>query len=1314
MSRPSVAAPDPVAEVHAAVRLFGEGKAVTARRRLDAVLADPGFTGAGPRTEVLRVLLDICLHGDDADCVASRAPDFAAAAEHAPVANDVQRARLALEAVYYLDEARWRTGMAPDAILAGPIWKTQLAADGDLYLRRQVLASNLLLAQGRRSELDRSLDRILSLVASLKNPQDSRLTVASSLADVIATLMQAGETERAWGLYRAAGAQITRALPELSLDQAVWQLNSAKLLQQMGDAAGARLCLDATLLLLDRIEAPGQTLARLGAEAMTLQIVMSTIAGDKAAAQAAIARHPFAGLYRDAGRTPASPEEAAYLAARALAAAAANVPDPVAAQALRRRVAYATDPDTAARTAGYRAAGEALALPPGAGRAAQLQELGRRLREVAAGLDQAGVLSRNDLIDRILLSLALTQADVARTPEDRDVVFTLFQLAPRNGTSFDADALAALGQARDEVQRRTVHQALRLTARRDRLERARIQKVAAAMLGPGSGATLLAHDLDTRAALRDEDEAIAAAGTELARAGLSLRGRRLVKLAQLQAVLAPDEAALAVAPTMGGFAYMCVRRDRTEQTTGAVDVARLRLDAKLLQAALTAGYAPSEELDAQFPAAAAVRLYGALVKPFETCLKPGDRILWLGDVAYAGAPLAVLLPGPPPRSGAGYDLAAAEWLVRRHAISYAGSAAALVSLRAPGARPQADLDFLGVGDPRLDGVTASGEARAGGRFGGLSALPETRAELKASAEGFRDARLLLGEDATERAVRSEVVGAYRYLSFATHGLLREDLQGLSDPALVLTPQSAADSADDGLLTASEIADLNLHAAFVALSACNTANFEFDRIAQDLPALASAFALSGVPATLGTLWPVDSQTGQAVVAATFAGLRRGEAPGDALARAQRAFLAAPPGRAYLHPRFWAPFVVLGDGGAAPAPQAAEGALSLRRVEMAPDAGEVIGLVHAPGGVAARFIGEADASGRHGEGVRLTDASGAELWRAADHEGGASATLAVLDGRLLTSGYVHTARGPIAPVLELRAPDGALVRRWTGEASGALDAFVFAGAARGRSRVLVAVADLDLHGAADVDGGLHVLEVGADLAPRTLFDIAPPPGTRLSDATLLVLGDRLLVTYSDMTTTYDASAAVPLDDYDAYVCRRDRITWVELRDLATGARLAQRTLEGVSVSRAAIDPRGGVLLAGARREGCAGEAKAVVLALDAKLAARTVYADDSLGFSSVRVLEPLPGGRMLAAAIKADVMDAAQARPAGPDAGAPANPGRLHATLAVVLDEAGRPSAPKLLDAGVDLLPSAAVAVGDEVLLGGSLGGRGALFHLAQPR
>jgi CHAT domain-containing protein len=339
--------------------------------------------------------------------------------------------------------------------------------------------------------------------------------------------------------------------------------------------------------------------------------------------------------------------------------------------------------------------------------------------------------------------------------------------------------------------------------------------------------------------------------------------------------------------------------------TARPDTRRLALDVRVLQQALSATHAPDETADSQFPVAAAVRLYDVFLRPFEPCLKPGDRVVWLSPlVSVGGLPLAALLPAAPPRRGEGYDLAAADWFVRAHAVSYAGSASALVAARAAHP-PRPARDFVGVGDPRLDGPGAERVRKAG-----LSPLPETATELARSAAPFARAQVLTGDQATEARVREAVAAGVRLVSFATHGVMRGEVEGLGEPALILTP----DGDGDGLLTASEIADLDLAADFVALSACNTANLSFTRIAQDLPALSSAFAQAGTRATLGTLWPVNSQTGVAVVSGVFARLAEGSAgPADALAGAQRAYLAAPPDRARLHPRFWAPFIILGDGG-----------------------------------------------------------------------------------------------------------------------------------------------------------------------------------------------------------------------------------------------------------------------------------------------------------------------------------------------------------------------------------------------------------------
>ncbi len=80
--------------------------------------------------------------------------------------------------------------------------------------------------------------------------------------------------------------------------------------------------------------------------------------------------------------------------------------------------------------------------------------------------------------------------------------------------------------------------------------------------------------------------------------------------------------------------------------------------------------------------------------------------------------------------------------------------------------------------------------------------------------------------------------------FATHGLVAGQIRGAAEPALVLTPPAVASAADDGLLTASEIARfLKLDADWVILSACNTAAGDSPG-AEGLSGLAKAFFYAG--------------------------------------------------------------------------------------------------------------------------------------------------------------------------------------------------------------------------------------------------------------------------------------------------------------------------------------------------------------------------------------------------------------------------------------------------------------------------------------
>ncbi len=1293
----AAAAATPAERIGQARALHASGRSLAAQAALEGALADPGLQAPEARLPALTALLDICLESRAQGCVGRHVSAYMAAAQAAPMADPAEAAVRLQTATYYFDAARLGLGRAEITaqILDGPGWSTEIAGRRELYLRRALLAAEVRLGQGQRAEAGAAADRLLSMVAGLSNPEADRAGVARAAAGAIAVLVDAGQAERAYGLYRATAATLPEALPARSVDLAAHRLTEARLLGGRGELRGARSAVEAALSLIRTLELEAPTRARLLGEGLTLQAATCAAAGDLACAREALAAQPPA-VGAD------GPDEArdAYLAARAAVAALSGeaAPAPDARDA----------PDGRGGT--YRLVAAALAASPGPERGAALTAAAGRLSAQAPeDLGAWGALGP------LLVSLLLAEGPSA--VQDPDAAFALFQLAARGGSAFDADAVAALARAPGELERRATHPALRLPPRRDRLERVAVPAglAAAAATPPDGGA--LRHDAGKRLQLRDFAVRIARAETA---GGLAKTGAGPTTLRALQAVLGPREAALAVARTPGGLAYLCVRRSGAVWRTGTADLARAKLDGRLVQQALTAGHAPSERLDAQFPVEAAGRLHDVYIRPFADCLKPGDGIVWLPGVAGLAAPLSVMLPAAPPKlEGGGWDLARADWLVRRHAISYAGSAALLTATRRAAATGGGDFDFLGVGDPVLTGETATGEARGavatrGARVAGLAPLPETRDELLASAKGFRTSRLLLGPEATERRLRAQVTGAYTYVSFATHGLIREDLQGLAEPALVLTPVAGDDPLDDGLLTASEIADLNLRARFVALSACNTANFDLDQLARDLPALSSAFAVAGVPATLATLWPVDSETGRQVVTGAFERLRAdGAAPAEALASAQRAFLVAPPGKAWLHPRFWAPFVVLGDGGAAVAPRPPQG-VGLGSVEvLTTRGGEVLGLDRTGGATAARLISDADGAGRHGAAVRAAGPEG-EAWRRESPGVGASRPTFRLGATLVTTGYRAGPDGRYAPVLEAVDAGGRPAGVWRAEpAAEGRDAFVLAGTAVDAGRAVLAVGELGLRGAARGRGGrLRLLETGPELLPRVLAEIDLPSGGSPAEATVSPLGGDLLVTYTDRAAPPAARPGATLDDWEEPLCAVHPVTWIELRDGRTGALKARRELAGeVAVSAIANGAR--VLLGGAAAPACGEDARASVAAVGPDLAPRTLWTDPSLGASEVRALAALPDGRILVAASKAAVVDFTPP----PAPGAAADPYRWRRTdrtfsgMLLTLGRDGRAGPPRLLDSGSNVIVTALEASrSDDVLLGGSLAGEAAIFHL----
>ena len=119
--------------------------------------------------------------------------------------------------------------------------------------------------------------------------------------------------------------------------------------------------------------------------------------------------------------------------------------------------------------------------------------------------------------------------------------------------------------------------------------------------------------------------------------------------------------------------------------------------------------------------------------------------------------------------------------------------------------------------------------------------------------------------------------------------------------------------DDGILTASEIAQLDLNADWVILSACNTAAGDSPG-AEGLSGLAKAFFYAGTRTLLVSHWSVFSNASTALTTQLFNQLRNNPSIGksEALRRSMLTLMNSNEETYYAHPMAWAPFIVVGEG------------------------------------------------------------------------------------------------------------------------------------------------------------------------------------------------------------------------------------------------------------------------------------------------------------------------------------------------------------------------------------------------------------------
>jgi CHAT domain-containing protein/tetratricopeptide (TPR) repeat protein len=235
--------------------------------------------------------------------------------------------------------------------------------------------------------------------------------------------------------------------------------------------------------------------------------------------------------------------------------------------------------------------------------------------------------------------------------------------------------------------------------------------------------------------------------------------------------------------------------------------------------------------------------------------------------------------------------------------------------------------FLGLGNPLLNSKSESKNNEINKNIyniskiysrGGLSnidylklfpELPETEIELKKISAIFDDSsKLFLKDQFNESLIKRLSFNDYKVVSFATHALVVGEIEGLEEPAIVLSLPEKATAENDGLLTSSEIIRLNFDNDLIILSACNTASSDGKLNSNALSGLANSFFYAGTRSILVTHWSVISESAVDLMVNTFSYLDDDNA--DISVALRDAKLKMLSNEKTAHPIHWGPYTLIG--------------------------------------------------------------------------------------------------------------------------------------------------------------------------------------------------------------------------------------------------------------------------------------------------------------------------------------------------------------------------------------------------------------------
>ena len=269
-----------------------------------------------------------------------------------------------------------------------------------------------------------------------------------------------------------------------------------------------------------------------------------------------------------------------------------------------------------------------------------------------------------------------------------------------------------------------------------------------------------------------------------------------------------------------------------------------------------------------------LQLYYVLIDPIEDLLD-GDELIVVPDGALSKAPWAAL----------------SETLRIRTVPS-------LRSLKVITDSPSeyhSKSGALFVGDPCLKKIT--------NKWGNpiYKQLKYAKMEVEMIGEILKS-QPLTGEDATKEAVLQRIKSV-SLVHIAAHGRPETG-------EIVLAPdprwESKPPKEEDYILKMSDIQAVKLRARLVVLSCCHSGQGEVS--SEGVVGMARAFLFAGARSVLATLWAIDDEATMMFMKSFYQQLASGESASVALQKAMKCLRDS---QDYYAPKYWAPFVLMGD-------------------------------------------------------------------------------------------------------------------------------------------------------------------------------------------------------------------------------------------------------------------------------------------------------------------------------------------------------------------------------------------------------------------